>query len=157
MFDSESGFESEPNAFEGESPDRQKDTDSEESDQHTESDSGSDVEVVGERVRSVPTHGIGKGLMTSQPTPLAVVYSDGRQVDLNLHSEPQAGDARVPGLSSSYRSEASTSGRGKTTEPPSQPKVMIVHRGNPMVPMGVPKEHLFGVDYLSPTRCPLGN
>ncbi|KAL6284824.1 hypothetical protein ACE6H2_015753 [Prunus campanulata] len=151
MSDSESGFESEPNAFEDESPDRRRDTESEEVGQATESDSDSEVEVVGETIRPVPTHGIGKGLMTSQPLPLATVYSDGRQVGLGPSSEPRE-DVRMPEASSSYRPEASTSGRGETSEPVTLPRVTIVNSGNQRVPMGVSREQLFDVDYLPPNK-----
>lgn len=34
----------------------------------------------------------------------------------------------------------------------SLPRVTIVHKGNPRVPIGVPKENLFGVDYLEPNQ-----
>ncbi|CAL8994657.1 unnamed protein product [Prunus brigantina] len=75
------------------------------------------------------------------PVPLAVVYADGRQAGTG-----------VPGVTSVARqSEASTSGRGESAAgPSSRPKVSVVFSGNPRVPMGVPKEHLFGVDYLPP-------
>ncbi|KAL6279516.1 hypothetical protein ACE6H2_016397 [Prunus campanulata] len=152
MSDSESGFESEPNAFENESPNRERASDGDESGQDTDSDSGSEVEVVGERLRAAPTHGIGKGLMTSQPLPLAVVYTDGRQVGLGPRSEPREEEIRVPEASSSHRAEASTSGRGESSETAPMPRVTIVSSGNPRVPMGVAKEQRFDVDYLPPNK-----
>ncbi|CAL9024223.1 unnamed protein product [Prunus brigantina] len=75
------------------------------------------------------------------PVPLAVVYADGHQVGPG-----------VPGVTSVDRQpEASTSGRGESAAgPSSRPKVSVVFSSNPRVPMGVPKEHMFGVDYLPP-------
>lgn len=161
MSDSESGFESEPYAFEGESPDRQRETESEELSGDTVEDGDSDIEIVGERVHSVLTHGIGKVLMTSQPQPLAVVYRDGSHIGLSPPSEPQVEEFQVLDRQVSYRSEASPSCRpepstsereGAATGSSSQLKVTIVNRGRPRVPMGVPKEDLFGVDYLDPNK-----
>ncbi|CAL2256550.1 unnamed protein product [Prunus armeniaca] len=57
------------------------------------------------------------------------------------------GDTRVPDKHTSHQSETSTFGRGEATAKPfSQARVSIVHRGNPRVLIGMPKEHLFGVD-----------
>ncbi|CAL8995267.1 unnamed protein product, partial [Prunus brigantina] len=58
----------------------------------------------------------------------------------------------VPGETRAARqSEASTSGRGESVAgPSSRPKVSVIFPDNPRVPMGVPKEHLLGVDYLGP-------
>ncbi|KAL6272363.1 hypothetical protein ACE6H2_023055 [Prunus campanulata] len=153
MSDSESPFEREPNTFDEESSDGQGDSSSETSSLDAESGEDTDVEVISERISSVPTHDIGKGLMTSQPMPLSVVYKDDSHTGLNLHSESQMGDTRVPNRYTSHQSEASTSGHGEAaTELSSQPRVTIVHRGNPRVPMGMPKEHFFGVDYLEPNK-----
>ncbi|CAL9024643.1 unnamed protein product [Prunus brigantina] len=58
MSNSESRYDSEPDAFDGDSSDDRKDT---------------EVEIVGERVGSVPAHGRGKGLITGQEIPLIVV------------------------------------------------------------------------------------
>lgn len=44
-------------------------------------------------------------------------------------------------------------GRGDVVvEPSSRPVVTIVNRGNPRIPLGQPKEYLFGVDYLEPNK-----
>ncbi|CAL9022214.1 unnamed protein product, partial [Prunus brigantina] len=70
--------------------------------------------------------------MTRQPVPLVVVYSDGSHASVGQHCEFQMGDTRVPDEHTSHQSETSTSGREEaTTEPISQPRVTIVHRGNP--------------------------
>ncbi|CAL8174586.1 unnamed protein product [Prunus armeniaca] len=75
--------------------------------------------------------------------PLSIVYSDGRHVGLGAPGE----------ASGSHQPEASTSGRGEAaTEPSNRPRVSVVYPGNPRVPMGVPKELVFGVDYLEPNR-----
>ncbi|CAL8117222.1 unnamed protein product [Prunus armeniaca] len=60
----------------------------------------------------------------------------------------------LPGeASASRQSEAFTSGRGESTaEPFPRPRVSVVYPSNPRVPMGVPKELVFGVDYLEPNR-----
>lgn len=77
------------------------------------------------------------------PVPLSIVYSDDRRVGLAAPEESSAG----------RQSEPSTSGRGESSaEPSSRPRVSVVFPGNDKVPMGVPKEHLFGVDYLEPNR-----
>ncbi|CAL9000934.1 unnamed protein product, partial [Prunus brigantina] len=147
MSDIESGFESgsesgEPNAYEGESSDGLFDADSWEVVPDAEDGSDSEVEVLGERPISAPSHGVGKGFMTA-PVPLTIVYADGRQV------RPS-----VPGVTSvAQQPEASTSGRGESVAgPSSRPKVSVVFPDNPRVPMGVPKELVFGVDYLPPNK-----
>lgn len=49
--------------------------------------------------------------------------------------------------------ETSTSGYGEAaTEPSSRLRVSAVYPRNPRVPIGVPKEPLFGVDYLGPNK-----
>ncbi|CAL9029141.1 unnamed protein product [Prunus brigantina] len=91
--------------------------------------------------------------MTRQSVLLVMVYKDGSHADVHQHCELQMGDTRVLDEYTSQQSKTSTSGRGEpTTEPISQPRVTIVHRGNPRVPIGVPKENLFGVDYLEPNK-----
>ncbi|CAL9017934.1 unnamed protein product, partial [Prunus brigantina] len=81
--------------------------------------------------------------MNPFPVPLSIVYSDGRHVVPGMHGETGAG----------RQLETSTSGRGEAAaEPSSQPRVSVIFPSNPRVPMGVPKEHLFGVDYLEPNR-----
>ncbi|CAL8112742.1 unnamed protein product [Prunus armeniaca] len=77
MSDSESFSEREPNVFDEESSDGLFDSDGEAAGPDAEDGSDTDVEILGEGPSSVPTHGIGKGLMTA-PVPLAIVYSDGR-------------------------------------------------------------------------------
>ncbi|CAL8990926.1 unnamed protein product [Prunus brigantina] len=142
MFDSESYPEREPNAFDGESSDSPFDSDNEAVGPDAEDGSDTDVEIIGEGSQSVPSHGIGKGLMTAQ-VPLSIVYSDGRRVGLAAPGESSAG----------HQSEPSTSGRGASSAEPSyRPRVSVVFPGNDRVPMGVPKEHVFGVDYLEPNR-----
>ncbi|CAL8169204.1 unnamed protein product [Prunus armeniaca] len=149
MSDSESPFEREPNAFDGESFDDKKDTNSEAVSLDVEGGKDTDVEILNEGTSSVPTHGIGKGLMTRQPVPLVVVYSNDSHAGVNQHCEFQMGDTWVPDEHTSHQSETSTSVRGEATaEPFSQLSVSIVHQGNPRVPIGVPKVHLFGIDYL---------
>ncbi|CAL2265754.1 unnamed protein product [Prunus armeniaca] len=151
--DSESPFEGEPNAFDGESSDDQRDTNSEVVNLDAEGGEDTDVEIISEGASSIPTHGIRKGLMIRQPTPLAVVYRDDSHADVGQHCEFQMGDTRVPDEHTSQQSETSTSGRGEAAvEPLSQPRVSIVNWGNPRVPLGVPKVHLFGVDYLEPNK-----
>ncbi|CAL2237957.1 unnamed protein product [Prunus armeniaca] len=83
--DSESPFESEPNAFEGESSDGLFDSNSEAVSLDAEDGEDTDVEILGEGPSSVPTHSIEKGLMTQHPMPLAVVYSEGRYVGGDQH------------------------------------------------------------------------
>ncbi|CAL9019524.1 unnamed protein product [Prunus brigantina] len=142
MSNSESYPEREPNAFEGESSDGLFDSDNEAVGPDAEDGSDTDVEIIGEGSQSVPSHGIGKGLMIA-PVPLSIVYSDGRRVGLAAPGESSAG----------HQSEPSTSGRGASSaEPSSRPRVSVVFPSNDRVPMGVPKEHVFGVDYLEPNR-----
>ncbi|CAL2232162.1 unnamed protein product [Prunus armeniaca] len=144
MSDSESPFENEPNAFEGELSDGLFDSESEAVvSLGAEDGEDTDVEILGEGPASVPTHDIGKGLMVRQPELLAAVYRDGSHFGITQHGESSAG----------CQSEASTSGRGEAaTEPSPRPRVSVVYPSNPRVPIGVPKEHLFGVDYLGPNK-----
>ncbi|CAL8116864.1 unnamed protein product [Prunus armeniaca] len=142
MSDSESFSEREPNAFDEESSDGLFDSDVEKAGPDAEEGSDTDVEILGERPSPVPIHGIGKELMTA-PVPLSIVYSDGRHVGLGAPGE----------ASGSHQPEASTSGRGEpAAEPSNRRRVSVVYPGNPRVPMGVPKELVFGVDYLEPNR-----
>ncbi|CAL8174222.1 unnamed protein product [Prunus armeniaca] len=142
MFDSKSFSEREPNAFDEESSDGLFDSDGEAAGPDAEGGSDTDVEILGEGPSSIPTHDVGKGLMTA-PVPLSIVYSDGRHVGLGMPGE----------ASGSRQSETSTSGRGESAvEPSSGPRVSVVYPSNPRVPMGVPKENLFGVDYLGPDK-----
>ncbi|CAL9000624.1 unnamed protein product [Prunus brigantina] len=142
MSDSESYPEREPNAFDGESSDGLFYSDNEAVGPDAEDGSDTDVEIIGVGSQSVPSHDIGKGLMTA-PVPLSTVYSDGRHEGLAAPGESSAG----------RQSEPSTSGRvASSAEPSSRPRVSVVFPGNDRVPMGVPKEHVFGVDYLEPNR-----
>ncbi|CAL8999474.1 unnamed protein product [Prunus brigantina] len=142
MSDSESGSEREPNAYEGESSDGLFDTDSGGVAPDAEDGSDTDVEILGECSSSAPSHGIGKGFMTA-PVPLTIVYADGRQVVPGVPGETSVGQ----------RPDASISGRGgSAAEPSSRSRVSVVFPSNPRVSMGVPKEHLFGVDYLEPNK-----
>ncbi|CAL2256364.1 unnamed protein product [Prunus armeniaca] len=123
MSDSESFSEREPNAFDEESSDDLFDSDGEAAGPDAEDGSDTDVEILGEGPSSVPTHSIGKRLMTA-PVPLAIVYSDGRHVSQALPGEASA----------SRQSEASTSGRGKSAAEPSfRPRVSVVYPSNPRV------------------------
>ncbi|CAL8096170.1 unnamed protein product [Prunus armeniaca] len=144
MSDRESLFENKPNAFEGESSDGLFDSKSEAVvSLGAEDGEDTDVEILGKGPASVPTHDIGKGLMVRQPEPLVAVYRDGSHFGITQHGESSAG----------RQSEASTSGRGEAaTEPSPRPRVSVVYPSNPRVPIGVPKEHLFGVDYLGPNK-----
>ncbi|CAL2266620.1 unnamed protein product [Prunus armeniaca] len=81
--DSESPFEREPNAFDGESLNDQWDTNSEAVSLDAEGGEDTDVKIVSEGTSYVPTYGIRKGLMKRQPVPLAVVYSDGSHAGAN--------------------------------------------------------------------------
>ncbi|CAL2237007.1 unnamed protein product [Prunus armeniaca] len=142
MSDSESFSEREPNAFDEESSESLFDSDVEAAGPDAEEGSDTDVEILGEGPSSVSVHGIGKGLMTA-PVPLSIVYSDGRHVGLGAPGE----------ASRSHQPEASTSGCGEpAAEPSNRPRVSVVYPSNPRVPMGVPKELVFGVDYLEPNR-----
>ncbi|CAL2228266.1 unnamed protein product [Prunus armeniaca] len=63
------------------------------------------------------------------------------------------GDTRLPDRHASYHSKTSTSGRGDIpAESSSHSAVTVVLQGNPRVPLGHPKRHLFGVDYLGLNR-----
>ncbi|CAL2277048.1 unnamed protein product [Prunus armeniaca] len=142
MSDSESFSEREPNALSGESSDGLFDSDSEAVGPDAGDESDTDVEILGEGPSSVPSHGVGKGLMTAL-VPLSIVYSDGSHIGLAMPGETSAG----------RQSEISTSsGEESAAEPSSRPRVSVVFPSNPRVSMGVPKEHLFGVDYLEPNR-----
>ncbi|CAL2272235.1 unnamed protein product [Prunus armeniaca] len=142
MSDSESFSEREPDAFGGESSEGLFDSDSEAVGPDAGDRSNTDVEILGEGPSSVPSHGIGKGLMTA-PVPLSIVYSDDRHIGLAMLGETSTG----------RQSETSTSDRGESAaEPSSRPRVSVVFPSNPRVPMGVPKEHLFGVNYLEPNK-----
>ncbi|CAL2230837.1 unnamed protein product [Prunus armeniaca] len=142
MSDSESFSEREPNAFDEESSESLFDSDVEAAGPDAEDGSDTDVQILGEGPSSFPIHGIGKGLMTAS-VPLSIVYSDGRHVGLGAPEE----------ASGSHQPEASTSGRGESAAEPSvRPRVSVVYPSNPRVPMGVPKELVFDVDYLEPNR-----
>ncbi|CAL2276292.1 unnamed protein product [Prunus armeniaca] len=153
MSDSESPFEREPNTFDGESLDDHGDFDSEAVSLDAESGANTDVEIIDVGTSSVPTHDIGKGLMTSQPMSLAVVYSDRSHAKAHQYCEFQVVETRMPDRHPSHQLETLTFGCVEATAaPPSQPKVTIVHQGNPRVPVGVPKKYLFGVDDLEPNK-----
>ncbi|CAL8149631.1 unnamed protein product [Prunus armeniaca] len=142
MSDSESFSEREPNAFDEELSDGLFDSDGEAVGPDAEGGTDIDVEILGEGPSSIPTHGVGKGLMTA-PVPLSIVYSYGRHVGLGMPWEASGG----------RQSDTSTSGRGESAAKPSSgPRVSVVYPSNPRVPMGVPKENLFGVDYLGSNK-----
>ncbi|CAL8101598.1 unnamed protein product [Prunus armeniaca] len=112
MSDSESPFESESNAFNGELSNDQWDTNSEAVSLGAEGGEDTNVEIIGEGANFVPTHDIEKGLMTRQPIPLAVVYRDGSYAGVDQYCELQTGDTQVPDEHTSHQPETSTSGRG---------------------------------------------
>ncbi|CAL8085252.1 unnamed protein product [Prunus armeniaca] len=90
MSDSESFSEREPNASGEESSDGFFDFDSEAVGPDAGDRSDTDVEILGEGPSFVPSHGIGKGLMTA-PVPLSIVYSDGRLVGQALPGKTSDG------------------------------------------------------------------
>ncbi|CAL8999346.1 unnamed protein product, partial [Prunus brigantina] len=90
MSDSESFFEREPNAFNGESSEGLFNSDNEAVGPDAEDGSDTVVEILGEGPTSVPSHGIRKGLMTT-PVPLSIVYSDGCHVGPAMPGETSAG------------------------------------------------------------------
>ncbi|CAL8120708.1 unnamed protein product [Prunus armeniaca] len=90
MSDSESFFERDPNAFDGESSDDLFDSDSDAVGPDAKDGSDTDVEILGEGHSSIPLHGIGKGLMIA-PVPLPIVYSDDHHVGLAMPGETSAG------------------------------------------------------------------
>ncbi|CAL2269982.1 unnamed protein product [Prunus armeniaca] len=127
MSDSESFSEREPNAFDEESSDGLFDSDGEAAGPDAEGGSDTDVPLS----------------IVYSDGPLSIVYSDGRHVGLGMPGE----------ASGSRQSETSTSGREESVaNPPSGPRVSVVYPSNPRMPMGVPKENLFGVDYLGPNK-----
>ncbi|CAL8174240.1 unnamed protein product [Prunus armeniaca] len=72
-----------------------------------------------------------------------VANDNHRHFVLDQHCESSAGQ----------QPKASTSGRGEAANGPSPcPRVSVVFPSNPRVLVGVPKEHLFGVDYLEPNK-----
>ncbi|CAL8168186.1 unnamed protein product [Prunus armeniaca] len=153
MSDSESRYDSEPNAFDGESSDNRKDTSSEALSFNSASNEDTEVEILGERVDSVPSHGRGKGLITGQAIPLAVVPYGFQSASTSQYCEFLMRDTRAPDHHVSYQSETSTSSRGDVVaESSSRPIITIVNQGNPRIPLWQPKEHLFGVDYLEPNK-----
>ncbi|CAL2233800.1 unnamed protein product [Prunus armeniaca] len=123
MSNSESFSEREPNAFSEESSDGLFDSDSEAVGPDAGDGSDTDVEILGESPSSVPSHGIGNGLMTA-PVPLSIIYSNGRHVGLAMPGETSVGRQSV--TSTSSREELAA-------EPSSRPR-------------GI------GVDYLEPNR-----
>ncbi|CAL9024700.1 unnamed protein product, partial [Prunus brigantina] len=124
MSDSESLFESEPNVFDGESSDDLFSSNSEAVSLDVEGGEDTDVKILSEGSSSVPTHDIGKGLMTKQPMLLAVVYCDGSHVGMGQHCNFQIGDARMQEVHTGQQSEASTSGRLEpSAEPSTLPRV----------------------------------
>ncbi|CAL8150037.1 unnamed protein product [Prunus armeniaca] len=127
MSDSESPFEREPNALDGESSDDQGDTNSEAVSLNAEGGKDTDVKILGEGTSSVPTHGIGRGLMTTQPVPLVVVYSVSSHADANQHCEFHTGGTRVPDEHTCYQSETSTSARREATTKPISQSIEGIH------------------------------
>ncbi|CAL8112778.1 unnamed protein product [Prunus armeniaca] len=146
MSDSESFSEREPNAFDEELSDGLFDSDGEEAGPDAEGGSDIDVEILGEGPSSIPTHGVGKGLMTA-PVPLSIVYSDGRHVGLGMPGE----------ASGSRQSETSTSGRGESAaKPPSGPRVSVVYPSNLGCPWGCRRKTYSASTILGRTRLPIG-
>ncbi|CAL8167702.1 unnamed protein product [Prunus armeniaca] len=153
MSDSESWYDSEPNAFDGESSDNRRDTSSEELSFDSASREDTKVKVIGKRVRSIPSFGKRKVLPTGEVVSLAVVPCDVGCSSMSQYCEFLMKDKRVPDQHASYHLETSTSSCGDVSaESSSQPIVTIVRQGNLGVPLGQPKALLFSVDYLEPNK-----
>ncbi|CAL9005056.1 unnamed protein product [Prunus brigantina] len=149
MSDSESAFDFEPNAFDGKSSDDQRGSSSLQVSFESAESEDAEVEVIGEKIRAPPSFGKGKVLQRREAVPLDVVPCDGACTSTGEHCEFLMGDTRLPDQHASYYSETSTSGRGDLpAESTSLPGVTVVSPGNPRVPLGQPRRHLFGVDYL---------
>lgn len=73
MSDNESPYGSEPNTFNGESSDDQRDTSSKALIFDNANSEDGEVEVVGERVNAVSSFGRGKVIPTERAVPLAAV------------------------------------------------------------------------------------
>ncbi|KAI5313073.1 hypothetical protein L3X38_042247 [Prunus dulcis] len=145
MSDSESRYDSEPKAFDGESSDDRRGTSSEALSFGSADSEDTEIEVVGERVHPIPTHGKGKGLMMGQPVPLATVSYGTQSASASQYCEFLMRDTRALEQQASYQSKTLTSGRGDAaTESLVRLIVTIVHRGNPRILLGQPMVHLFG-------------
>lgn len=79
MSDNESRYNSEPNAFDGESSDDQTDTRSEALSFDSVDSEDNEVEIIGERVRAIPSVGKGKVLPTDRAVPCCVNYASTSQ------------------------------------------------------------------------------
>ncbi|CAL9025282.1 unnamed protein product [Prunus brigantina] len=141
MSNNESRYDSEPNTFDrGSLDDRQ-------------GNSSEALSFVGDRVGFVPTHCRRKGLITAQPVPLVTVPYSAQSPSASQYCEFLMRDTRAPEHHASYQLETSTSGGGDVVAE-SSPRlvVTIVHRGNPRIPLGNPKdgEVVFFTDMLQP-------
>ncbi|CAL2226904.1 unnamed protein product [Prunus armeniaca] len=135
MFDSESAYDFEPNAFDGESSDDQRDSSNVALSFESVDSEDAKVKVVGKKIKGPPPFGRGKVLQPNQTVPLDVVPCGDAYASTSQYYEFLMGDTRLPDRHASYHSETSTS-------------VTVVLQGNPRVPLGQPKRLLFGVDYL---------
>ncbi|CAL2246709.1 unnamed protein product [Prunus armeniaca] len=115
-------------------------------------ESMSDSESYSEREPNAFDEESSDGLFDSDGEAAGPDVEGGSDTDVEILGE---GPSFIPthGASGSRQSEPSTSGRGESVvRPPSGPRVSVVYPSNPRVPMGVPKENLFGVDYLGPNK-----
>ncbi|CAL9024476.1 unnamed protein product [Prunus brigantina] len=112
MSDSKSQYDSEPNAFNGDSSDNRRDTGSEALSFDNASSEDTEVEVICERVRSVPSFGRGKVLPTGEAVPLAMVLCGVGCASTSQYCKFLMKDKRVPDRHASLHSETSTLGRG---------------------------------------------
>lgn len=141
MSNNESPFDSEPNASDGESYDDQRDTDSEALSFDSADSEDAEVEVIGERVKVVPSVSRGKVLPMDKAVPLVAVPCGDDSTSTSQYYEFLMRDTWVPDRHASFHSETSTFGRGDVAaESSSWPLVTIVQQGNPRVPLGQPTE-----------------
>ncbi|KAI5349899.1 hypothetical protein L3X38_002790 [Prunus dulcis] len=149
MSDSESAYDSEPNAFDGESSNDQRDSNSMALSFESAANEEAEVEVVREKIRAPPYFSRGKVLQPNQAVPLAVAPCGDACASTSQYCEFLIRDTRLPDRHASYHSKTSTSSRGNVpAESSSDLAVTVVLQGNPRVPLGYPKRHLFSVDYL---------
>lgn len=147
MSDSESQFDSEPNAFDGDSSDGNMDTES-----ASLSWESTEAEVVA-KADAAPRVGEGDLQPTAIAMPLKVVPCGIDCGSTSQYCDFLMRDTQIPDRHVSYQSETSTSGRvGAVAESSSRPSVTIVRESNPRIPIGQPRRTLFGVDYLGPNN-----
>lgn len=153
MSNSESPYDNEPNTFDRESSDNQRDTNSEALGFNSAESEDAEVEVIKERAKVVPSIGRRSVRPTDGAVPLAVIPCDVNCASISQYCKFLMRDTQLPDRHASYHLEASTSSRGvAVAESSYRPVVTVVQQGNPRVPMGQPKELLFRVDYLEPNK-----